>query len=129
MMTFSRPGEENLRAGALEWSLERGANVDVPDNDSSTARRTAARHPRFLEIMERYDQIVYMDGGCNFCRRGPTMQDGEVQIATPSADGQRASLRCTRCREAFYCSAGCQKMDWLSHKTVCTPPGKEPEVA
>jgi hypothetical protein len=27
--------------------------------------------------------------------------------------------KCSRCRKAFYCSAGCQKEHWLYHKKVC----------
>ena len=27
--------------------------------------------------------------------------------------------RCSRCRSVFYCSASCQKRDWLHHKTSC----------
>ena len=30
-------------------------------------------------------------------------------------------LRCTRCRQAHYCSKTCQRSDWKVHKRVCTP--------
>jgi MYND finger len=32
--------------------------------------------------------------------------------------------RCSRCKEAIYCSQPCQKKDWTSHKLVCLPPTK-----
>ena len=35
--------------------------------------------------------------------------------------GLPADKRCSRCREVFYCSPEHQKLDWHSHKLVCTP--------
>ncbi|OSC99685.1 hypothetical protein PYCCODRAFT_1394711 [Trametes coccinea BRFM310] len=34
-------------------------------------------------------------------------------------------LRCSRCKTVFYCSQGCQRADWMSHKAVCKPGGSE----
>lgn len=31
-------------------------------------------------------------------------------------------LRCSRCKEAVYCSAQCQTADWKKHKRACNPP-------
>ena len=30
-----------------------------------------------------------------------------------------ASLRCSRCRTALYCSKACQKKHWKVHKNIC----------
>jgi hypothetical protein len=30
--------------------------------------------------------------------------------------------RCMRCKEASYCGAACQKVDWTRHKKTCAPP-------
>mmetsp|Transcript_20515 Transcript_20515/g.43364 ORF Transcript_20515/g.43364 Transcript_20515/m.43364 type:complete len:143 (+) Transcript_20515:93-521(+) len=32
---------------------------------------------------------------------------------------KEASKRCSRCNQAWYCSAECQKNDWKKHKSVC----------
>ena len=29
--------------------------------------------------------------------------------------------RCSRCKQAYYCSVACQKKDWKTHKPNCTP--------
>ncbi|KAF8215502.1 hypothetical protein K438DRAFT_1704395 [Mycena galopus ATCC 62051] len=35
--------------------------------------------------------------------------------------GRNAKLRCSGCKSVRYCGVECQKHDWKSHKTVCTP--------
>jgi hypothetical protein len=32
-----------------------------------------------------------------------------------------ATLKCSKCKQAYYCSKECQKQDWREHKTACTP--------
>ena len=32
----------------------------------------------------------------------------------------QGSLRCSRCREVYYCSTQCQKSDWKNHKHYCS---------
>ncbi|KAJ0396369.1 hypothetical protein P43SY_007463 [Pythium insidiosum] len=32
-----------------------------------------------------------------------------------------ASLRCSRCKQQYYCSAKCQKAHWKQHKAACKP--------
>ena len=38
-----------------------------------------------------------------------------------AADGceSTGSLRCSRCKKTYYCSAPCQRSSWKSHKSVC----------
>ena len=37
--------------------------------------------------------------------------------------------RCSRCKQACYCGAACQKADWKRHKTTCGPPVPLRDVA
>ena len=42
--------------------------------------------------------------------------------------GEKASLRCSRCRRGPFCSAPCQRRDWPAHRKLCVSESRKPEV-
>ena len=44
------------------------------------------------------------------------LQPRIIQCSTCNLEGL---LRCSRCKEVYYCSSHCQRNDWKHHKVVC----------
>ncbi|KAH6629151.1 hypothetical protein C7974DRAFT_376030 [Boeremia exigua] len=41
--------------------------------------------------------------------------------ACSTCSGQSARLRCSRCKNAYYCDKACQKSSWKAHRQTCEP--------
>lgn len=43
-----------------------------------------------------------------------------VHVCGAAMCSANGTLRCSRCKAQYYCSAKCQKLDWKTHKLSCT---------
>ncbi|KAJ1325929.1 DUF4470 domain-containing protein [Microdochium nivale] len=50
---------------------------------------------------------------------------GETADSSTAGSKGRPLMRCTRCKDATYCSLECQKKDWKKHRMECRAPGQE----
>ncbi|CUG92532.1 MYND finger domain-like protein, putative [Bodo saltans] len=84
---------------------------DIPQLVCSQADCFIASNKDVKEAMKQIYPNVEQQQICNHCRtRG-------------GADGSsKKLLQCSRCKEAKYCNAVCQKADWPTHKQVCRAP-------
>jgi hypothetical protein len=48
-------------------------------------------------------------------RKQPTIQN----VCSATMCSANATLRCSRCKQQYYCSAKCQKAHWKEHKPTC----------
>lgn len=67
--------------------------------------------------------------GRDRCRRcGATQREesggGGSETVNSTNGEKRPLMRCTRCRDAMYCSQECQKKDWKKHRMECRAPGE-----
>lgn len=52
----------------------------------------------------------------------------ETMTARPCLCGTAARLRCTKCRQEWYCSVDCQRSDWKRHRLECRALGAAKEL-
>ncbi|KAH8048188.1 hypothetical protein JL720_15901 [Aureococcus anophagefferens] len=51
----------------------------------------------------------------------PVEQSSARRCARCQSTETAATLKCSRCRSAWYCSRSCQRSDWKAHKATCEP--------
>ncbi|KAF7291512.1 hypothetical protein MKEN_01485700 [Mycena kentingensis (nom. inval.)] len=108
---------------AVEFLLEHGADLDIPEADGVTVRNFYVRcGPQVSAAVTKW---IKKRAGEEAAPRG----DGRV------CDGCRKKAKvgvdlksCGRCKVARYCAVECQKKAWPTHKPNCVPFSSENTV-
>uniref|UniRef100_A0A670HV83 Tudor domain containing 1 n=1 Tax=Podarcis muralis TaxID=64176 RepID=A0A670HV83_PODMU len=85
-----------------------GASTFLPSsaNEISPVHASALQHAKQRRLQSAPDNTLSTGcdqlhrSTCHFCRMS-------------------GSLRCTRCKQVYYCSVECQRKDWQMHSVVC----------
>ncbi|XP_048802667.1 tudor domain-containing protein 1 isoform X1 [Lagopus muta] len=89
--------------------------TDATDNGEMVPHSNSVEKPKKLQYSSKnvfsidYDKSLF-----NTLTPPP-------QMRTCHHCGLSGSLRCSQCKQIYYCSVDCQKRDWSVHSVVCEP--------
>ena len=130
---------ENVRLAPNDSRPRQGAEVAFPfsfDGDAQPPKQDCQLFFRFRRFPRIVNEHIDATGRQWNARRMYHFMVG-VQVLIDSGAGTETTplrlcegcaplkfgvLRCGRCRDAYYCSAECQRADWRWHREACVPP-------
>ena len=127
-----------------QYLLDNGAEIDIPDEDGNTSLKSAVvrgNFELFTFLLDRGANPLFKDNNGETCiqiaqfkKRNQMRKIMEIKIGY-KIPKQKVSafcenchtmsdhlLKCSRCMNAAYCNADCQKCHWKTHKVNCIAP-------
>uniref|UniRef100_D4A3N0 Tudor domain containing 1 n=1 Tax=Rattus norvegicus TaxID=10116 RepID=D4A3N0_RAT len=95
-------------------SLSLGNNS--PPNQVKTKPSNAVTPEKSKKSHKLFENALSVNNPALFNSLGPPLRS-----TTCHRCGLFGSLRCSQCKQTYYCSTACQRRDWSSHSTICRP--------
>ncbi|XP_021007897.1 tudor domain-containing protein 1 isoform X4 [Mus caroli] len=87
-----------------------------PPNQVKTKPSNNVTPEKSKKSHKLYENALSVNNPALFNSLGPPLRS-----TTCHRCGLFGSLRCSQCKQTYYCSTACQRRDWSSHSTICRP--------
>ncbi|XP_051002805.1 tudor domain-containing protein 1 isoform X6 [Acomys russatus] len=110
----SKGDRKTLPTGNPVSPLSLGNNS--PSNQVKTKPSSNVSPEKPSRSHKLFENALSVNNPALFSSLGPPLRS-----ATCHRCGLFGSLRCSQCKQTYYCSTACQRKDWSSHSTICRP--------